>query len=80
MSKDPNRQAGAEIEITQEMADAGAAVIADTALDGEYGPGDEFTARRVYIAMRQLELGRMSSALPHSHLGRRRDNEDAGRS
>lgn len=69
MWNDSNRQAGAEIDVTQEMADAGAAVIADAALDGEYGTGDAFTARRVYIAMRRLELERMSAAVPRSHPG-----------
>ena len=64
----PKRQAGAsdsrsvhsgadrttKAEITQEMVEAGAAIIDDAALDGEYGRGSLDVARDVYIAMRRL--------------------------
>lgn len=37
--------------VTPEMAEAGAAVIDDAALDGEYGRGSSATAGAVYTAM-----------------------------
>ena len=53
------RQAGAEIDITEEMISVGAEIIllahGDAVIEGEYGSlGERDVAERVYIAMHQL--------------------------
>jgi hypothetical protein len=72
------RTVNAAAEITPAMAEAGAEIILDAELDKEYGAGAAATARRVYIAMRILELARPRSSLQASNPGNCRSDGDAG--
>jgi hypothetical protein len=56
MSENQNRRGGTKIEITPEMAEAGAASLMMPRSMGILDPGSAVIARRVYTAMRQLGL------------------------